>query len=81
MTEYYSESEVLNMLESLGDDNPFLTKKLKEYNLNSGIYLSFLRLAMRSNQFINQSMKFFQRSSLTLFLMYFAMSHFWRDWL
>ena len=43
MTEYYSESEVLNMLESLGDDNPFLTKKLKEYNLNSGIYLSFLR--------------------------------------
>jgi hypothetical protein len=43
MSEYYSEAEVLNMLQSLGNDNPFLTKKLKEYDLNSGVYLSFLK--------------------------------------
>jgi hypothetical protein len=43
MTEYYAESEVLSMIEALGDDNPYLTKKLKEYNLTSASYLAFLR--------------------------------------
>jgi len=43
MTEHYAESEVLSMIKSLGNDNPFLTKKLKEYDINSNIYLSFLR--------------------------------------
>jgi hypothetical protein len=43
MTEYYSESEVLNMITALGTDNPFLTKKLKEYGFNSGNYVPFLQ--------------------------------------
>jgi hypothetical protein len=43
MSQYYAESEVLDIIKSLGTDNPFLTKKLKEYNINSGVYLSFLR--------------------------------------
>jgi hypothetical protein len=42
MKEYYAESEVLNIVSALGSDNPYLTKKLKEYNLTSGSYLSFL---------------------------------------
>jgi hypothetical protein len=40
---YVSESETLDIVKSLGSDNPFLTKKLKEYNLTSEIYPSFLR--------------------------------------
>ncbi len=37
--EFYSaESEVINIIKALGDDNPYLTKKLKEYNINSGVY-------------------------------------------
>ncbi len=43
MTEFYSESEVLNMINALGSDNPFLTKKLKEYDLNSSNYVGFLK--------------------------------------
>ena len=42
--EFYSaESEVINIIKALGDDNPYLTKKLKEYNINSGVYGGFLR--------------------------------------
>lgn len=43
MKEYYAECEVLNVITALGSDNPYLTKKLKEYNLTSGSYLAFLR--------------------------------------
>jgi hypothetical protein len=40
--EFYSaESEVINIIKALGDDNPYLTKKLKEYNINSGVYGGF----------------------------------------
>jgi hypothetical protein len=43
MSEHYAESEVLDIIEALGSDNPYLTKKLKEYNLTSSSYLAFLR--------------------------------------
>jgi hypothetical protein len=38
-----SECEKVNIINSLGDDNPFLTKTLREYQLNQTNYLPFLR--------------------------------------
>ena len=43
MSFYSSEAEVIDIIKALSDDNPYLTKKLKEYNLNSNVYLGFLR--------------------------------------
>ena len=43
MSFYSAESEVTDIIKALSDDNPYLTKKLKEYNLNSNVYLGFLR--------------------------------------
>jgi len=40
---YVSESETTNMLQALSDDNPFISQKLKQYNINSAIYGSFLK--------------------------------------
>lgn len=38
-----SENEKINILKSLGSDTPFLTKKLKQYLIDSGNFLTFLR--------------------------------------
>lgn len=38
---YVAEMERLNIIEALGDDNPYLSSKLKEYDLSD--FLSFLR--------------------------------------
>ena len=43
MSFYSAESEVTNIINALSDDNPYLAKKLKEYNINSQVYLGFLR--------------------------------------
>jgi hypothetical protein len=37
------DDEAVNIIKSLGVDNPFLTKKIKEYLLDSNNYLPFLR--------------------------------------
>ena len=37
------DDEAVNVIKSLGADNPFLTKKIKEYLLDSNNYLPFLR--------------------------------------
>ena len=37
------DDEAVNILKSLGQDNPFLSKKIKEYLLDSNNYLPFLR--------------------------------------
>ena len=37
--EVESDSEAVNILQSLGNDNPFLSKKLKEYLLDSNNYV------------------------------------------
>ena len=37
------DDEAVNVIKSLGVDNPFLTKKIKEYLLDSNNYLPFLR--------------------------------------
>jgi hypothetical protein len=41
--EVEADQEGVNIVESLGDDNPFLTKKIKEYLLDSNNYVPFLR--------------------------------------
>ena len=41
--EVESDQEGVNMVESLSNDNPFLTKKIKEYLLDSNNYVPFLR--------------------------------------
>jgi len=41
--EVESEDEAINVLQSLGSDNPFLSKILKEYLLDSNNYVSFLK--------------------------------------
>ena len=38
-----ADSEAVNVLQSLGVDNPFLSKKIKEYLLDSNNYLPFLQ--------------------------------------
>jgi hypothetical protein len=38
-----ADDEAVNMLQSLGADNPFLTKKIKEYLLDSNNYVPFLK--------------------------------------
>ena len=38
-----ADDEAVNVIKSLGADNPFLTKKIKEYLLDSNNYLPFLR--------------------------------------
>ena len=38
-----ADDEAVNVLKSLGQDNPFLSKKIKEYLLDSTNYLPFLR--------------------------------------
>jgi len=43
MYEVESEDEAINILQSLGNDNPFLSKILKEYLLDSNNYVSFLK--------------------------------------
>ena len=42
MYEVEADNEAVNMLQSLGADNPFLIKKIKEYLLNSTNYVPFL---------------------------------------
>jgi hypothetical protein len=56
---YSAEAEVTNIIKALSDDNPYLTKKLKEYNINSQVYLGFLRHI--SNQGEGQSWQNFIR--------------------
>lgn len=41
--EVEAEDEAINVLQSLGADNPFLSKKLKEYLLDSNNYVPFLK--------------------------------------
>jgi hypothetical protein len=41
--EIEADDEAVNMLQSLGADNPFLTKKIKEYLLDSNNYVPFLK--------------------------------------
>ena len=41
--EVEADDEGVNMLQSLGADNPFLSKKIKEYLLDSNNYVPFLR--------------------------------------
>jgi len=43
MYEVESEDEAINIIQSLGADNPFLSKILKEYLLDSNNYVSFLK--------------------------------------
>jgi hypothetical protein len=59
MSFYSAEAEVTDIIQALSDDNPFLTKKLKEYNINSQVYLGFLRHI--SNQGEGQSWQNFIR--------------------
>jgi len=47
---YVIESETDNLLEALGTDNPFLSKKLKEFNLDSQNYLSNLKTMSNSGE-------------------------------
>ena len=57
--EVEADSEAVNVLQSLGVDNPFLTKKLKEYLLDSNNYVPFLRHI--SNQGQGESWQTFAR--------------------
>ena len=41
--EVEADDEAVNMIQSLGADNPFLTKKIKEYLLDSNNYVPFLK--------------------------------------
>jgi len=41
--EIEADDEAVNILQSLGADNPFLTKKIKEYLLDSNNYVPFLK--------------------------------------
>jgi len=57
--EAVADSEAVNVLQSLGVDNPFLTKKLKEYLLDSNNYVPFLRHI--SNQGQGESWQLFAK--------------------
>ena len=39
----FSDSEAINLVKSLSDDNPFLIKKLKEYGYNSANFVPYLK--------------------------------------
>jgi len=41
--QYVGESETTDILKAISDDNPFISQKLKQYNINSSIYGGFLR--------------------------------------
>ena len=56
-----SDDEAVNVIKSLGVDNPFLTKKIKEYLLDSTNYLPFLRHI--SNQGQGESWQTFARGT------------------
>lgn len=58
-----SEVEKENIVKALGDDNPFLVKKLKEFNINSDNFLAFLRHI--SNQGEGESWQRFIRGEFT----------------
>ena len=58
-----AEIERENILKALGNDNPFLAKKIKEYNLNSSNFLTFLRHI--SNQGEGESWQKFIRGEIT----------------
>jgi len=60
--QYVGESEATSMLKALSDDNPFISQKLKQYNINSSIYGGFLRHI--SNQGEGQSWQNFIRGAL-----------------
>ena len=47
---YVSESETTNLVTALGEDNPFLIQKIKEYNINSAIYGAFLKHISNSGE-------------------------------
>jgi len=56
-----ADDEAVNVIKSLGVDNPFLSKKIKEYLLDSNNYLPFLRHI--SNQGQGESWQTFARGS------------------
>jgi hypothetical protein len=58
-----SDGEAVNILKSLGQDNPFLSKKIKEYLLDSANYLPFLRHI--SNEGQGESWQSFIRGDFT----------------
>jgi hypothetical protein len=58
-----SEIEKENILKALGDSNPFLSKKLKEYNITGNNFLAFLRHI--SNQGFGESWQKFIRGEFT----------------
>lgn len=53
MAELISESEILNINESLSNENPFLIKKLKEYGINDSNFITILKHI--SNQGVGNS--------------------------
>ena len=57
--QYVGESETTDILKAISDDNPFISQKLKEYNINASIYGGFLRHI--SNQGEGQSWQNFIR--------------------
>jgi hypothetical protein len=56
-----SDDEAVNVIKSLGADNPFLSKKIKEYLLDGNNYLPFLRHI--SNQGQGESWQTFARGT------------------
>ena len=58
-----SEAEKEDILKALGENNPFLSKKLKEYNLTGSNFLAFLRHI--SNQGFGESWQKFVRGEFT----------------
>jgi len=59
-----AEDEKINILKSLGDDNPFLTQKLKRYLIDQDNFLTFLRHI--SNQGQGESWQKFIRGEFTI---------------
>jgi hypothetical protein len=58
-----AEAEKENIIKALGDDNPFLSKKLKNFNINASNFLAFLRHI--SNQGEGESWQKFIRGEFT----------------
>jgi hypothetical protein len=59
-----AEDEKINILKSLGNDNPFLTQKLKQYLIDQNNFLTFLRHI--SNQGEGESWQKFVRGEFTI---------------
>ena len=59
-----AEDEKINILKSLGNDNPFLTQKLKRYLIDQNNFLTFLRHI--SNQGEGESWQKFIRGEFTI---------------